>query len=71
MNHNTKSYTQETPAWLWEPWTGGPGSEADRYAERLNALMALDVLSYCPEQLEATERREARRLVREVCLDGV
>jgi len=32
MDSRSRSYTQETPAWLWKAWTdGGPGARADRY----------------------------------------
>ncbi len=72
MDSRSRSYTQETPAWLWLAWTdGGPGARADRYCDRITKLIALDVVANSPEQLSDREQREAEALAAEVDLDGV
>jgi len=70
MEYGTKAYTQETPTWLWEIWTGeGPGTQADRYCDRITQLIAVDVLVHCPERLDDRQQREAESLAAEVDLD--
>lgn len=72
MDSRTRSYTQETPAWLWKAWTdGGPGARADRYCDRIAKLIADDVVANASVQLSEQEQREAEALAAEVDLDGV
>ncbi len=72
MDYGTRSYTQETPSWLWEAWTdGGPGAQADRYCDRIVKLIAADTLANAPGQLTDQQRREAEALAAEVDFDGV
>ncbi len=71
MDSRSRSYTQETPAWLWEAWTdGGPGARADRYCDRITKLIAADVVANASEQLSERQEREAEALAAEVDLDG-
>jgi len=72
IDHSTRSYTQETPGWLWSAFTNGPADEHDRIKDRIVCLQAVDVLENCPEQLTEAERQRAERLAAEVGFyDGV
>lgn len=72
MDYSTRSYTQETPAWLWDAFTdGGPAGRCDRYSDRITQLIAADVLANCPDQLDEGQRDLAEDLATEVNLDGV
>jgi hypothetical protein len=66
MDYSTKSYTQETPAWLWKAWTHGPADDYDRYDQRLTRLIAADVLEHCPDELGDDQQRHATDLATEV-----
>lgn len=65
----TSCYTQETPKFLWDPWTSGPADEHDRYGERINSLIALDTLAHCPGQLGEQERAQAIELAARIQTD--
>jgi hypothetical protein len=65
MKFGTSAYQTETPKWLWEPWTGGPAATADRYADRLTALEAFDVLLHAPEDLSTEQEHLATDLLAE------
>lgn len=72
MDHTTRCYTQETPAWLWNAFTdGGPAAEYDRYSDRIAQLIAADVLANNPDELTEEQRRYAEQLSTEVDLDGI
>lgn len=68
MDYGTSSYTQETPRWLWQHFTNGPGDRHERYSDRITALIALDVLRDPDTALPDPQRREAEQLVEQ--LDG-
>lgn len=66
MDHRTSPYTQETPRWLWQRFTNGPGDRHDRYSDRITALIALDVLWDPEVTLHRDERAAAEALVADV-----
>lgn len=70
MDYGTSSYVQETPRWLWRPWTAGPAEPYDRFDQRITQLLALDALANCPETLSARERARAETLVEDLELEG-
>lgn len=63
--YGTISYTQETPRWLWQRFTNGPGDQHDRYSERITGLIALDVLWDPGVDLPQSEQAQAKALVEE------
>lgn len=67
----TSSYTQETPKFLWEPWTKGPADDHDRYGERINSLIAIDTLAHCPDELDQDELAQAVELASRVQSDQI
>lgn len=71
MDFSTSSYQTETPRCLWEPWTKGPGDEHERYSDRIQALIAFDLLIHAPERLSAKEERFAERIIEEAGLNGI
>lgn len=64
LDHSITTYQTDNPRWLWRLFTSGPADDADRYGDRVTALIARDVLEHF-DDLSGNELEQALALVRE------